>query len=460
MPYAHEPKQQAQAPTIAHGARGAREEARRAQSVTALAEELAAVDIEDVLKPDVFTVDDRDTGSSAWLEECTGLSDIVRDEAGTVVDWPWESPKQRHTGGKRRRHRLDAIIMQGLMHSTASGDMGANSTGVRKWKAFTASMGMTPHRPMDTSAPLAARLQEEWLCMRFIAALVEDGGVLPTTAASYFGQVQGWHAKEHGVKLAAGIKLNRLPAMVKGLRRVVGEGGRAVRRGIAPQALRRAMDACLDPDILEHAYMRASLSLALQGLLRGAEFAVDGKFNPLKHMTRADLVSITDERLVVMMRPCKNMQHLSGKTVPLIIGAGGGYVDAVREIQNLVRLLGPCSPDAAAFTPLFQMPSGRAGEQFTALTTQRVREWTRTLMASIGEQPAQFGTHSYRIGGATALFAAGADPTIIRTMGRWSSDCYRLYVRACFGQTLEWSRRCGSQMVSDVAAEFEEVDSY
>ena len=56
------------------------------------------------------------------------------------------------------------------MHSTASGDMGANSTGVRKWKAFTTSMGLTPHRPMDTSAPLAARLQEEWLCMRFIAA--------------------------------------------------------------------------------------------------------------------------------------------------------------------------------------------------------------------------------------------------------------------------------------------------
>ena len=41
--------------------------------MTALAEELAAADIEDVLKPDVFTVDD--TGSSAWLEECTGLSD-------------------------------------------------------------------------------------------------------------------------------------------------------------------------------------------------------------------------------------------------------------------------------------------------------------------------------------------------------------------------------------------------
>ena len=61
---------------------------------------------------------------------------------------------------------------------------------------------------------------------------------------------------------------------------------------------------------------------------------------------------------------------------------------------------------------------------------------------------------------ATALFAAGADPTVIRTMGRWSSDCYRLYVRACFEKTLDWTRICGSATVSDVAQEFAEVDSY
>eukprot|EP00966_Prymnesium_polylepis_P054569 1261225-Prymnesium_polylepis.1 len=95
---------------------------------------------------------------------------------------------------------------------------------------------------MDPNAPLAAKLQEEWLAMRSVASLVEDDGVLPNTAAGYFGQVQGWHAKEYGVKLVAGMKLSRLPAMLKGLRRTMGEQGRAVRRGVAPQALRRAMD--------------------------------------------------------------------------------------------------------------------------------------------------------------------------------------------------------------------------
>ena len=75
---------------------------------------------------------------------------------------------------------------------------------------------------------------------------------------------------------------------------------------------------------------------------------------------------------------------------------------------------------------------------------------TRLLMARIGEDPDLFGAQSYRIGGASALFAAGANETVIRTMGRWSSDLYRLYVRACFEQCVKWSRLAGSTDYADV----------
>ena len=78
----------------------------------------------------------------------------------------------------------------------------------------------------------------------------------------------------------------------------------------------------------------------------------------------------------------------------------------------------------------------------------------------MGENPNEFGTHSYRITGATALFAAGATETVIRTLGRWSSDLYRLYVRACFEQSILWSRKAGSTVVSDIATVFDEVDDY
>ena len=64
-----------------------------------------------------------------------------------------------------------------------------------------------------------------------------------------------------------------------------------------------------------------------------------------------------------------------------------------------------------------------------------------------------------RIGGATALFAQGAHETVIRTMGRWSSDIHRLYVRACFERCCYWSKAAGSTSVTDVAgASFDEAD--
>ena len=420
------------------------------------------VEVKDVLLPDdPFVVDEPYPSTRALASDVTGVSQmgIISDPDGRIIDWPWETGPTgaKHSGGKRRAHRLDRVVQRGLFAATADGSMGANTTGVRKWRAFCAAEGTCPGRPLDPNVSLSVKLEEEWLAMRFVAALVEDGGVLPNTAAGYFGQVQGWHAKEFGVKLASGMKLSRLPAMLKGLRRVVGESGRAVRRGIAPQALRRAMDLCLDPSDVEHANIRAALALALQGLLRAAEFTVDGRFDLRRDLSRADIVSLTEERLVVMMRPCKNMHHLSGKTVPLIIGAGGGFIDAVAEMRNLLAVDPVAAADAAS-TPMFR--TGRLAHERKPLRADDVRSFTRVLMASIGEDASQFGAHSYRIGGATALFAAGADPTVIRTMGRWSSDIYRLYVRACFSQTIEWSKRAGSQHVHDVAQEFAEVDSY
>jgi hypothetical protein len=38
-------------------------------------------------------------------------------------------------------------------------------------------------------------------------------------------------------------------------------------------------------------------------------------------------------------------------------------------------------------------------------------------------------THSFRIGAATTAAAAGYPKWAIQALGRWSSDCYRTYVR-------------------------------
>ena len=51
-------------------------------------------------------------------------------------------------------------------------------------------------------------------------------------------------------------------------------------------------------------------------------------------------------------------------------------------------------------------------------------------MARLGLDPALFGAHSLRIGGATAGLAAGLSAPALRAAGRWSSDIYLLYTRA------------------------------
>ena len=45
------------------------------------------------------------------------------------------------------------------------------------------------------------------------------------------------------------------------------------------------------------------------------------------------------------------------------------------------------------------------------------------------------------------------------TMGRWSSDIYQLYVRACANRCRDWTVLAGSAEISDVVA-FDEVVHY
>ncbi|EGZ23333.1 hypothetical protein PHYSODRAFT_381718, partial [Phytophthora sojae] len=48
---------------------------------------------------------------------------------------------------------------------------------------------------------------------------------------------------------------------------------------------------------------------------------------------------------------------------------------------------------------------------------------------SAGQDPSRFSTHSFRIGGTTALFAAGIDSLTIKLFGRWKSSAFERYTR-------------------------------
>ena len=55
--------------------------------------------------------------------------------------------------------------------------------------------------------------------------------------------------------------------------------------------------------------------------------------------------------------------------------------------------------------------------------------FSRTLQKIKPPDIANMSTHSFRIGAATTAAAAGFPRWLIQALGRWSSDCYREYIR-------------------------------
>lgn len=73
--------------------------------------------------------------------------------------------------------------------------------------------------------------------------------------------------------------------------------------------------------------------------------------------------------------------------------------------------------------PLFQYTSGKS------LTRNDLIGETRHLLSSAGLVSSIYAGHSFRIGAATTAALAGLPPWLIKTLGRWSSDCYERYIQ-------------------------------
>ena len=154
--------------------------------------------------------------------------------------------------------------------------------------------------------------------------------------------------------------------------------------------------------------------------------------------------------VVMWMHPCdKGVIGEKGKTVKLVLGGGGQYLDPVRALERLFEVDKTPRKDWAS-TPLFRETDGRAP------TTARVRAVVRGLMAAVGETPMRFGAHSLRIGGATAALAAGVPAGFIRAMGRWSSEIYEIYTRLSDWAVLRFGEAIASADYEDFECEFQE----
>ena len=156
----------------------------------------------------------------------------------------------------------------------------------------------------------------------------------------------------------------------------------------------------------DHTTLWAALLLAFFGFLRSQELLA------LQH---SDLARSTDGYRV-RIRCSKTDPFRSGATIR-ITPSGDTTLCAVTALDALVAATGRTEG------PLFCLQSR------VTLSRQRLTALIRELAAHSGVATAHYSSHSFRIGAASAAAAAGLPEWRIQALGRWSSDCYRRYVR-------------------------------
>ena len=165
----------------------------------------------------------------------------------------------------------------------------------------------------------------------------------------------------------------------------------------------------------------AAFNLAFFAFLRCSEFTYPGVRNFRPHFDLStDCITFHPnlahpQRMSVYLKSSKT--DISREGHSLIIAHTKSPLCAVAAMQEYFLLARP-KPG-----PLFYFQSGRY------LTRGVVSNLLRDSSQAAGLPHQSLKGHSFRIGAASVAAAAGVPDWLIKVLGRWSSDCYQLYIR-------------------------------
>lgn len=163
----------------------------------------------------------------------------------------------------------------------------------------------------------------------------------------------------------------------------------------------------------------SAMTLAFFGFLRLGELTCNSQFCPDTHLTPLDVTfypsSNTPTSMSIKLKISKTDPFRVGHTICI----GKTYQD-ICPVQAMKTYL---SVRGNTVAPLFRYTSG------TPLTKTALTNETRQLLSFLGIRASHYAGHSYRIGAATTAASVGLPPWLVKTLGRWSSDCYERYIQ-------------------------------
>ena len=282
------------------------------------------------------------------------------------------------------------------------------SAGEKRFIAF-----INLYRPQEVQNLLPA--SEETL-MKFSAYLAKS--IKHSSIKNYLAAVRHFHLR-NGFPLDC-KKMLRLQLVLRGIKRSQGDNIK-VRLPITIHHLKLfhmmpALPVLTNSDSI---MFWAAITLAFFGFMRLGELTCNSKFNTDTHLMPED-VKFSNEN---QPTPAMFIKIKESKTDPFRVGHTiviGGTNTPLCPVLAMKKYLAIRPPQAG---PLFVNAVGKP------LTKQALTLETRKLLAQAGFNASNYAGHSYRIGAATTAAAAELHSWLIKTLGRWSSDCYERYIQ-------------------------------
>jgi hypothetical protein len=261
----------------------------------------------------------------------------------------------------------------------------------------------------SNGSPLPA---SEWTLMLFATHLSRT--IKAASIKVYLAGIRSLHI-ENGFPNPL-VDCLRLERVLRGIKRSQGVSKRE-RLPVTFTVLSRLREV-LNFECYDDTLFWAACCTGFFGFLRSGEFTTaTGKFDSRVHLSVADLWidRHVDPKVIFLRIKCaKTDPFRQGHTIRL--GLSGHVVCAVRALLQYLQLRG------GEAGPLFRHANG------SPLTSATLTVWLRNAVSRAGIE-GNFSGHSFRIGAATSAAAAGIPDHLIKTLGRWFSNAYQLYIQ-------------------------------
>ena len=298
----------------------------------------------------------------------------------------------------------------------------------------------------------------ETMLIKFALSEVVYHGNSWSTASNKLTAVRSYHLRHFNVDLSQGF--HKLEA----LSRALGKEAARTKKKKRPVRLSmlRVIRSRLTLDFFEDALAWAAVSVAFFAMLRVGQYAGPRTKRTLRDAdiqlmcgdeviawetcSDQDLARVTE----VMASLRESKTDTCGDGDVRFLGATSGNLCPVKAICSLVRAR---RQFGIAFEPERPFLRRQAGGKPAVFAYGEVAKLLKAAAVLEGHDPQDYGTHSLRSGGASALYAAGVAFEVIKKLGGWRSDCVLGYT----WENRETARQATQRMATALDASDQEA---